>query len=176
MIHKVFAGPSGLAHYAAFTATFTVAAAPSDVFHITGSATKIVKVLKMFYSPIQTTAGIDIISIRKRNTANTGGTAVATTRVPFDSNDPAATATVEHYTANPTVGNSVGNYFMGKIDSPQSTTTSMGGLICSIFDFSVIWGAPLILRGTAEQATICHDTAGLPAGLAVHAGAIWTEE
>lgn len=97
------------ATYSAATAAFASAATATDIFIVQGSATKTIRVIAVKVFATQTTAGAGNIFLLKRSTANTGGTTVATTRVPLDSQYPAATATVQHYTANPTVGTLVGN-------------------------------------------------------------------
>lgn len=67
------------------------------------------------------------VQIIKRSTANTGGTATNPAAVPLDSTNGAATATVSAYTANPTLGTSLGLIHANKLllgvsgaDQPQS--------------------------------------------------------
>jgi hypothetical protein len=87
----------------------TLAANPTDIFCLQGSATKTIKVKRFDLSGLTSVALATVgMQIVKRSTANTGGTATNPPAVPHDSNDPAATATVLAYTANPTTGTLVG--------------------------------------------------------------------
>lgn len=86
---------------------------PQDVFTITGSASKTIKIAKIGFSMTQTTASTNSISLIKR-AANSGGTSSSVASNPFDSNNAAATATVLQYTANPTPGASVGGFFFAR--------------------------------------------------------------
>jgi len=84
------------------SATVTLAATPTDVALISGSATKTVFVKKIILSGVQTTGAPVEVLIIKRSTADTTGTPVAMTAVPRDSANAAATATpISTYTANP---------------------------------------------------------------------------
>lgn len=101
------------------------ASAATDIFLINGSATKLVQITRLSISGTQTVAGsIDIKGVL-RSSANTGGTSAAQAGTPYDSNNLAATATVVTYTANPTVGGTVGTILIRKqcINTPTSTTS-----------------------------------------------------
>lgn len=97
--------------YSAAATNFAAASTPTDVFTIAGAANKIIKITKIAISA-RTTSGSGIstaFDLIKRSTLNTGGTSVVDTNVPHDSLNPAASATVRHYTANPSaLGTSVG--------------------------------------------------------------------
>lgn len=118
--------PANKATYKAYSAGFTPGATPQDVFSITGSATKIVKITRMFLSSVQTTAGINGWQIVKRSTANTGGTSAAVTALRADANDAAQTATVLQYTANPTAGTLIGNVWSSLINSLLTAPRTSG--------------------------------------------------
>lgn len=168
--------PGVKASYLAYSAAFTPGATPQDIFTITGSATKLVKVLRMFIATTQTTAGINGWAIVKRSTANTGGTSAAVTAIRSDQNDPAATATVLQYTANPTAGALVGGAWSGFINSPAPATVGIGGLMGAFVDFPDSLGKPITLRSISDVLTWNFGAVALPAGLSVRAGVIWTEE
>lgn len=167
--------PGVKASYLAYSAAFTPGATPQDVFTITGSA-KLVKVLRMFISTVQTTSGVNAWAIVKRSTANSGGTSASVTSIRSDQNDPAATATVLQYTANPTAGALIGGAWSGFVNSPAPATAGVGGLIGSFVDFPDSLGKPITLRSTSDVLTWNFGAAALPAGLSVRAGVIWTEE
>lgn len=135
--------------YRASSGGFAIAASATDVFRIVGSGSKTVRVTKMIVSG-RTTSGSPVavvIHCRKRSTANTGGTEVGDTEVPLDSNNSAATATVGHYTANPTLGTDV-----GVIDSRSITFQQVG--LSPAGELILEFKTPVVLRGTSEQLSI----------------------
>jgi hypothetical protein len=159
--------------YAGATAAFASAATATDIFVIYGSATKTIRVLRIQVYATQTTAGAASIFLIKRSTAPTGGTSVATTKVPLDSTSAAATATVQHYTANPTVGTTVGNVqaYRGIIPAAASLINNP---ICT-WDFGNRPGQAIVLRGTGEGVAVNLN------GVTVTGGSFiinceWTEE
>jgi hypothetical protein len=138
------------ARYSAATNNFAIATTATDVFRILGSGSKTVRVKRLKVSG-RTTSGSPVacvIKVLKYSTANTGGTSVTTTVVPIDSNSAAGTATVNHYTANPTLGTLIGNIDTRSITF-QSVGLSPAGEL--IFDFSE---NPVVLRGTSQQLSI----------------------
>lgn len=165
------------ATYSAATATFTPPATPTDFFIINGSASKTVKIISLKWSAIQTTAGINTVFLIRRTSANSGGTAVATTVVKHDTNDAAATATPQHYTANPTTGSSSGQIQTLKLLTPAAASL-MANVTYELLPLDNK-GMPkaITLRGTAEGLAINFNGAALPSGMASMAVcATWTEE
>lgn len=166
------------ATYSAGTALFTSPATPTDMFIINGSASKTVRIISLKMGVwAQTAAGVNTYYLIRRTSANSGGTAVTTTIVKHDTNDGAATAVAQHYTANPTTGSSSGQIATWKIGSPIST---------SLVEFSThellpmsIDGMyrPIVLRGTAEGLAVNFNGAALPGGAANCCFTVtWTEE
>ena len=148
------AGGSKATYSAAITGLVPVTAA-TDIFTLTGSATKLVKVTRIAITGSTTLATMPILPIQllKRSTADTSGTSTAPTIVPHDSNNAAATATVLAYTANPTTGTLVGvirNYRM-MLQFTPFTATDFPISLPYVEDFGVMRPAqPPILRGTAQ--------------------------
>lgn len=133
--------------YSAATNNFTIAASATDIARLLGSGSKAVRVTKVVVSG-RTTSGSPvavIIKVLKYSSANTGGTSVATTAVPFSSTYAAATASANHYTANPTVGTLVGNI------ATRSITFQSAGLL-QILEFN--FENPIVLTGTSEQLSV----------------------
>lgn len=160
--------------YGMFSASvsFTPVANPQDVFTLRGSVGKTINVLRMGIMTTQTTAGVNTWSLVKRTTANSGGTAAAVAMVPQDSTFPAATGLVQNYTANPTLGNSAGNVWAGRVSSPTPATAPAGDIERVV----MIDGRQPIatLRGVAES--LCWNMGGAAAtGLIVQASVWWTE-
>jgi hypothetical protein len=137
------------ATYSAVAAAFTLAATPTDVCILNGSATKTIYVTKVSVSGLKTTAGLSQVVLAKRSVANTGGTAVAGTEVPSDSSDAAATGTFQHYTANPTPGALVGNIYQNYMlfAAPAGTTD---GVMREVFFSGANMTKPIRLSGVAE--------------------------
>src|SRR5690242_6665608 len=112
------------ATYAAYIQGLAVASSATDVFTITGSASKLTRVSRIRISGIKTTAGADVdVQAVKRSTANTGGTSTNPVLVPYDSASPAAASTVTAYTANPTLGITVGVIAVDSVFIPLATAS-----------------------------------------------------
>lgn len=133
--------------FSACTAVFTPPTTPTDAFEITGSANKDIQILKIVVSGKATSATqTKDWTIRKRSTNDTAGTSVATTKVPFDSTKSAPTATVRHYTANPTVWTDV-----GILHTESLTVPANYGKIWEI-DFTQMLNAqPYMLNAVTES-------------------------
>jgi hypothetical protein len=157
--------------------SWTIPATPTDMFTLTGSATKTVRVLKLFFTALQTTLGFNIFLLVKRSTADSAGTFVADTAVPLDSSDAAATASVGHWTANPTLGSLIGNIEVERVITKSTTAVdgSEAGLHYVMFE-SGIDVAPITLRGAAEGLHLNFAGAALPTGLVIYPTIMWTEE
>ena len=90
-------------------------ATPTDVFTISGSATKKIKIKRYGVVGIKSVnSNIDVISLI-RTTLNTGGTSTSPTIVKADSTNATPTAIVKAYTLNPTLGTLNGNIRSSKL-------------------------------------------------------------
>jgi hypothetical protein len=154
------------------SASWTFAASATDIFTITGSATKTVKIRRITLSFTATSGANATVVVTKRSTANTAGTSGTPTAVPWDSTNAAATAVVRNYTANPTLGTLVGNV------QTSTVYASGGGTIGSIpiiLDYTGTAQQPLILRGTSQVVGINMNGTTYTGNIA-RATVIWTEE
>lgn len=99
------------ATYSAAKVGLVPASSATDIFTITGAANKVIRVTHIEITGTTTSAtpaALDVLLL-KRSTANTSGTSTGSpTPVPHDSTNPAVSASVLAYTANPTTGNLVG--------------------------------------------------------------------
>lgn len=171
------ANPAGLATYSAASGLVTVVATPDPVFSITGSASKLVRVLRFGLSCVQTTAGVNNWFIKKHSSAFTGGTPTTCDAIPHDSADGGAAALVQSWTADPTGGGTVvGLLWAGRINSPVVNTAGMGGNLVTQVDFTKEFGKPIVLRSDAEVVSWNFNGVALPAGLVISAFCTWTEE
>lgn len=166
---------STIPSYSAVNAAYTPPATPTDMVTIVGSATKTVAVLRVEFAATQTTAAVNTIHLVKRSAANTAGTTVAATRVPYDANDSAPTATVQHYTVNATVlGAAVGTVRTARVYTPAPATATFS-TPTHVWDFETGLQKPIILRGVAQSLAVNFNGAALPAGLSVTCTIVWQE-
>ena len=160
--------------YGAGVADVALAASATDVFCVQGSATRIIYVKKIVVNGTATSANKANLLIIKRSTANTGGTASTLTDVPYDSQDPAGTATVKAYTANPTTGTAVGTVASSHSEfAPDGSPTLPSDV--SVFDFGGDGNKRITLRGTAESLCVNFNAETITGGIA-HFTTEWIEQ
>lgn len=164
---------STIVAYSASVSGLVPAASATDVFTITGSATKIVKITRIEVSGTTSSgSGIGVnVQIIKRSTANSAGTSSAATSVPMDSNDAAGTATVRSYTANPTLGTAVGTI----ISSRMSFVTTGQNSDNREWSFGNRAAKPIVVRGTSQVVAVNLNVATIT-GPVMGATIEWTEE
>lgn len=134
--------------YSAVITNYVVANNPTDVFTITGSATRTITVNEVEISATKTASGVGDILLIKRSTLNTGGTSTILTNVPYDSLNEAATATVRYYTANPAaLGTAVGT--IKSTNYLYNVTTATPDKL--EFNFGQDDNQHLVLRGVNES-------------------------
>lgn len=171
---STYVDPTGrLASYSAF-ASFTAVANATDIFTITGSASKTIKIRRVVVSGTNTGNTNALVILLKRSTANSGGTSTTPSVVPHDSNDAAGSAVARAYTANPTLGTLVGN-LEGKLvflPTLASTNVSAGE--------EVLYGPngpkPITLRGTGEVFAVNLNGVALLGTTVMNIAVDWTEE
>jgi hypothetical protein len=145
------------ATYSASSESFAIAAAPTDIAQLAGSASKTVKILKVsvqIYDSAAQTQVFPILAI-KRSTAGSGFSSTGTA-VPHNSNNAGATATMSFTTANPTTGGKVGSVdgvYLPSIAKPPTSGATAG---VNRFEFRPVddGGQPLTLIGTAQTLAI----------------------
>ena len=159
------------ATYSATITNLPSTALASDIFTLTGSATKTIRITRVALSGIQTTgAQVSIIFLR-RSTANTGGTSTSLAAISMDTNNPAATATGLVYTANATVGTLVGNIRTRKV----SVSASSGASDALILDFGTRNSQAVVLRGINQVFAVNLNNVTV-AGSSFNISIEWTEE
>ncbi len=136
-----------------------LAATPTDVFTLFGSATKTIKIVRaeVYISGATGAAAVADVQALKRTTVNTGGTSTAATVVGADSADGAstvATATGLYYTANPsTLGTSAGAFRIAKAAYATPGATVGNGAVSSfLWNFNEMGAGSKLptLRGTSQ--------------------------
>ncbi len=110
----------------------------------------------------------------KRSSANSGSS-TSITIVPADSNNVAATASAVYYTANPSLGTSLGDILTPVLIVP-STTAAVGAVnFFNLYD-SKNEVQPITLRNANESIALNFGRAALPAGLKVQLQVTFAEE
>lgn len=138
------------ATYSAAITGLVFAASATDIFTISGSASKLVRVASIVMTATQTVGGRRDVQLVKRSTANTGGASTLPTVVPHDSADPPGTAVVAAYTANPTLGTLVGR-FRSRRALIDAAGASGGTADCTSWDLGTRNSKAGVLRGVAES-------------------------
>jgi hypothetical protein len=145
----------------------------TDLVTIIGSATKLVKLVRVIFSGTITTAAINgSVSIVKRSTADTAGTSTAPTIIALDSNNAAATAVLAAYTANPTLGTAVGTIWQAKY---LYVIAASGNPNVLTIDFSQL-GQSATLRGVAQQLALNLNAVAFATAGSVDYSFVFTEE
>jgi hypothetical protein len=140
-----------------------------DLYCVYGSATKTVKVKGIRVSGVNGSTSTTSMAVIKRSTLGSGGGLTAITVTPSDSLNPASTASAIYFTSAPTPGTTVGNIRNRYITLPVATS---GPVSEGLFQFSVYYDQPVVLRGIAEG--VCVNAASAGASWAIDAE--WTEE
>lgn len=159
--------------YTASIVGLTAAAAATDIFTLTGSATTTVRVIRLSVAATKTTESMQDLVILKRSTANTGGTSTAPTTVSHDSADAAGTATPLAYTANPTVGTLVGIVQAEKLFFCETTKAILPNKV--EYHYGAHQGKSIVLRGVNEVLAV-NLNGKTVTGSSINIDITWTEE
>lgn len=167
-----------VATYAATSVGLATASSATDVFCLTGSATKVVRVQRLRVSGSAGTLVNVPITLTKHASANTGGTAATSTALPvayaLDSTNPTATASVTAWTANPTIPDTSPGIIAAGIGVfvTTGTTAGNGGLL---FDWeSRNFMEAVTLRGVAQQFCVNFNATTVSSGV-ININVAWTE-
>jgi len=168
--------------YAAAISEFALAATPTYIFSMFGSASKTIRITRVRVILIETTETIRNIKIEKLSTVLTGGTSAAMTAVPHDSGSSAATASPLNWTANKTGGGTL----VGSLDEINITSTLASGTgsaaakntpAATVYNW---WGdsvsSPIVLRGTGQGIAINLSGQALDAGRKASVYIEWVED
>jgi hypothetical protein len=148
--------------------TWSLAAAATDVFTITGSATKLIKINSLILSGIRSTAAVTDLLIQRRSSNNTGGSSSILTNVLADDNSALPTAVCKAYTANPaTIGTVVGNF--GALKFFMDTTNNDTPIV------RLEYLSPIILDGVDDILALTFS-GGNTVGASLSATIMWSEE
>lgn len=169
--------------YRAVSIGLVPAASATDIFCIAGSATRLVRITGFtVYGVAGTLTSVPVVIIR-RASVDTGGTAASTIANPAntigksDTLNPAASATLIAYTANPTIVDSSPTYIAAAY---ATFPTVAAGTSAANTQFTFGANLPqftqqLTLRGIAEQICLNLQATTVTSGV-VNITASWTEE
>jgi hypothetical protein len=164
--------------YAASVNALAPASAATDFLTITGSATKTVRVRSVVCSGTSTSAGSLEVSIVKRSALDTGGTSTTLTPVSRSTSDPAATAVVTAYTANPSaLGTSLGIVDTGLLGTiaPASVSAAPPG-VAFLYNYAPTdRRKPPTLVGATQLLAINANAGTFTTGAALACTVTWTE-
>lgn len=157
-------------------ANWAVGATPTDVFLITGSATKTIKIQRVTISGNNSGDTNINVNLIRRSSAASGGTGLPLNGnvAKHDSTSPTSTAGMALYTANPTVGTFAGILDTVSIFFPLQAS-GRGSLVYT-YDTTKHNIQPVILRGFNEQ--LCINLGGVTLGgtTLINVAITWTEE
>lgn len=167
--------------YQCTTGTFTAAASATDMASIYGSSSRTIRVQRVYATYSVATASAvapNRFHLAKRTAADTGGTSVGDTEIACDSSNTAVTATVLHYTANPTngAGTDIDIVAINPVNSSATVNSNVYGGRQVIYE-EPAKGQGIVLRGTSEGLAI-HNNATTVVGTTptVCFTFQWTEE
>lgn len=167
--------------YSAVALALPPAASATDIACIAGSATKTVYINHIGVSGTAATLVTVPVTVLRRTTPDTGGTAATTTAnwantvARLDNRDPAFTATLISYSANPTINDTSPTYIRSR-NVTFPTTASGTVLVPILWEWdSTSFGERPTLRGTSEQICINLNTVSVSTGL-LQVNIEWTEE
>jgi hypothetical protein len=140
---------------------FSPAATPTDIIQIQGSATKTVRVRRIRLGGVATSAANMPCQLFRRSAADTGGTPTAITTVQADTSDPAPTAVLNSFAANPSpLGAQVGGIMRaGRV----MLASASAGVAANALEWQMDIKAG-VLRGTSQFLCINMSGAALPTG------------
>jgi hypothetical protein len=166
--------------YSAASIGIVPTTAPTDIFCLTGSATRTLRVKQIRVSGTAGTAINITANLTKHTVANTGGTAASTaaTGLPaltaLDSAFPTTTATATGYTANPTIDSTAVVVSSQTMFLPVTSTA--GGGTPATWDWSDTTAiSPPVLRGVAQQLCINYNGVTTPSSGVVTVTMTYTE-
>lgn len=171
------------ATYSSVALALPPAASATDVACIAGSASKTIEVKEITVSGSAGTLVTLPITLVRRASVNTGGTAGTTTAnwasniAKHDTNSPTAAATLISYSANPTITDSSPTYLRSnEVTVPvTSAGTSVAPIVWRFGDTTgAIYDLPLTLRGAAQQFCLNFNGVSISSGL-MHLSIMWTE-
>lgn len=168
-----------VATYAFAITGLAPAASATDIFAIGGSASKVIRIMRVVVSASSNSAVAatnDLQLIFRSGGTQSAGT--AGTPVLYDTNDPAVAATVYTYTSNPaSVGTSLGVIYSAKLTPTLSpyTATDFPTQAPIIVQFGITDSKPVVLRGATQFLAINLNATSMTGTASIDLHVEWTE-
>ncbi len=149
-------------------------ATPQDWIVLRGSATKLLKVVRVEISGAITTAAGYTVSLKKHTIANTGGTSTNPTPIKHDSNDGTASGTVLLYTVAPTTDGTatIWKYIRLFLQAPNAAAVANS----YVWEAGASIGEPMTLRGVAQELAFNLGGVAIGTGQVYDFAITWSEE
>jgi hypothetical protein len=161
--------------YSAVSLGLVPAASATDVFCISGSTSRSISIKRIGISGTAGTLVTVPITVLRRASLDTGGTAATTTALPVASpnisTDPASVATLVAYTANPTIVDASPLYFRSAVTSFNITSALVASPVLEwkfgeqIGDFSKALDIPKSTAGLMQQVCINLNAISISSGV-----------
>ena len=148
----------------------------TDLLQIIGSATKTICITAIRITADSSAAGEMDFYLFKRSALNTGGTSTHPTPVAYDSNNPAATAVINLYSANPSALGAGSIITASQFIYPVSSSGSGIPMFPIIFQFGSQTDQSITLRGVNQSLSISLNGQTIPSGFSVYITIEWTEQ
>lgn len=163
--------------YQAVIAGYAAYATPTDIFCISGSASKTVLVTGLYITVQSTTATLATYTLLRRSTLNTGGTPTTYTPAMMDTTDPAATAVVTTYASAPTTGTLAGTLeIVGTATAVLTAAPAISNFFTQISSANTFTlYKPVMLRGVNEALCINFAGVALPLNFVATFHIVWEE-
>jgi hypothetical protein len=158
---------SALATYSIGT-SFVSNGSPSDIFVLQGSATKIVKIRRIYITQSNATASNSELTFVRRSSADSGGIPATITPGKLDPNDAGATAVATTYTGIPSTGTLVATHR----DVAFVASTDNSFVPSQLYEFGGLGSKAFVLRGSSDFFAISGGAGNSNTRLTVE----WTEE
>jgi hypothetical protein len=167
---------SSKATYTYITQGLLPYATPTDWVVLRGSATKLVKVVRVSFSGFATAATNINFTLKTHSVANTAGTSTTPAIIQRDSTDGAPTASILLYSVAPTISGTaviVENVYTQLAIAMTGTSTLP---VPFVKEYGLGPYEPWVLRGVAQEFALNFGGAAVPAGSADYYEITWTEE
>ena len=158
--------------YACFISSFVPAANATDFLQIIGSASRIVRIRSIIITGTATSASNILINTIRRSTPSTG-TPTNLSLISRDTGDNAATATVQIFAANPSLGTLIGAADGGRLNIAPAANGSIDRLV---FQYSWLNDKAPVLRGVNDCLCLNLGGAAWPSGGALDVNVVLSED
>lgn len=171
---KVQLEPTKVSTFVAQSGYITPAASATDFWDLFGNGTTTVEVLRIWINyKVSTQAAHNDFYLKRRTTANSGGTSASVNVCKINNTSATAQSTPRTYTANPTTGSS-GNDINLLTSSGSQANTTNANLQLVIFDEHT-FGGPIVLSGTSEGVVLNNNGSTVANSGTVSVGVLYRE-